>query len=86
MVTMEDFIKGLHNLTRWVVVAGGIWAIYSSVRGLLTKNRWTPMVQRSGLIFTVALQIQLLLGIALYVISPLAGGALNTLDLSLIHI
>ena len=83
MVTMEDFIKGLHNLTRGVVVAGGIWAIYSSVRGLLTKNRWTPMVQRSGLIFTVALQIQLLLGIALYVISPLAGGALNTLDRSI---
>ena len=80
MVTMEDFIKGLHNLTRWVVVAGGIWAIYSSVRGLLTKNRWTPMVQRSGLIFTIALQLQFVLGIVLYLISPLVGGALNRLD------
>ena len=80
MCIMEDFIKGLHNLARWVVVAGGVWAIYISVWGLLTRNKWTPMVQRSGLIFTIALQLQFVLGIVLYLISPLVGGALNRLD------
>lgn len=75
--TMIEFIMGLHNLLRWVVVFAGLIAIFTALRGLLTRAAWTQADRRAGLVFTTALQLQLLLGIILYVISPLVQGALS---------
>lgn len=73
---MYEIIKGLHNILRWVVVLGGIYAIVTALRGLLTGASWTATDKRAGIIFTSALGAQLLVGILLYVISPLIKAAM----------
>lgn len=76
---MDEFIKILHNLTRWVVLAGGLYAIVLSFRGLLTKATWTVQDKRAGLIFTTALNVQLLIGLLLYLVSPFMRALLQNI-------
>jgi len=71
---MYELIKGLHNITRWVIMFGGLYAIIISLQGLLTKASWTDTHKRAGIIYTSALGLQLILGIILYVISPYIKG------------
>jgi hypothetical protein len=74
---LYQIIKGLHNVLRWVVVLGGIYAIVTSLQGLFNKGTWTDTNKRAGLIFTNALNIQFVLGIILYVVSPYINGLLK---------
>jgi hypothetical protein len=77
---MGEFIKILHNLTRWVVLAGGLYAIFLSLRGLLTRAAWTAQEKRAGLIFTTALNVQLLIGLLLYLVSPFMQALLQNVS------
>ena len=79
MATMYLFLKGLHNLLRWVVVLGGLFAIVTVVRGLLTRAAWGGTERFAGTLFTRALNIQFVLGIILFVVSPLIRGALSNM-------
>jgi hypothetical protein len=69
-----EILKGLHNIIRWVVVLGGLYALVLTLQGFFTRTAWTATVQRAGLIFTSALNIQLVLGILLYFVSPYIQG------------
>lgn len=64
------FLVVLHNLTRWVVVIAGVLAAAKAILGLLNKQSWTPLDNRLGLIFTISFDIQVLLGLILYVAGP----------------
>ncbi len=79
MATMYLFLKGLHSLLRWVVVLGGLFAIVTVVRGLLTRAAWGGTERLAGTLFTRALNIQFVLGIILFVVSPLIRGALSNM-------
>jgi hypothetical protein len=72
-----EILKGLHNIVRWVVVLGGLYAVVLSLQGFFTRTAWTATVQRAGLIFTSALNIQLVLGILLYFVSPYIQGLMS---------
>jgi hypothetical protein len=72
-----EILKGLHNIIRWVVVLGGLYALVLTLQGVFTRTAWTATVQRAGLIFTSALNIQLVLGILLYFVSPYIQGLMT---------
>jgi hypothetical protein len=71
---MYEFLRGLHNLMRWVVLLGGAWALVAVVRGLVARSAWTPAVRRAGAIFAGVLSLQFVIGLLLYVVSPLVRG------------
>lgn len=68
---MYEFLKGFHNLLRWVVVLGGVWALIVMIRGLATQATWGRGERTAASVFTYGMHGQLLVGIVLYVITPL---------------
>ena len=75
---MYTFLLGFHNLFRWIVVITGILAVVGAWFGWLGKRDWKKQDRLLGVIFTSAIDIQLLLGLLLYfVFSPITKGAFN---------
>lgn len=68
---MYLLLLSLHSIVRWVVLIAGVVAFILALRGWLGKRQWTRLDDRLGLVFTSALDTQLLLGLLLYVVSPL---------------
>ena len=69
----------LHNLWRWLVVLAAIYATARAWFGWLGKRPWTKTDQRAGTLFGISLDIQLLLGLILAIISPLMQAAYQDL-------
>lgn len=63
-------LRGIHNITRWLVLLAGLWAILSSFSGLIGKRTWTSADRSAGLAFSALFGIQLILGLILYGVSP----------------
>jgi len=63
-------LKGIHNITRWLVLLAGLWAIISSFSGLIGRRKWTSGDRTAGLAFSALFGIQLILGLVLYGVSP----------------
>lgn len=55
----------IHNLARWVVIIALVYVLVRSYLGWLGKRSWKPSDRMAGVIFTSALDVQLLLGILL---------------------
>ncbi len=66
----------LHNVTRWLVLVAGVAAIAVAVAGLLRGSSWGRGARLTGLAFLVMMDVQVLLGLMLYVVSPLVRSAL----------
>jgi len=67
-------ILSLHSWIRWAVVLAGLAAFVRSV--LAGRRRWTPMDDRVGFWFTMLLDVQMLIGLLLYVwLSPITHEA-----------
>jgi hypothetical protein len=74
---MYDIVLTLHSLLRWVVILFGLWAVVAAAAAA-SRRSWTPGEARPGLLFMIALDLQLLLGLALYVgLSPTTRNALQ---------
>ena len=68
----------IHSWLRWVVLLAGLFAVVLAVTGIAQKRGWRPMDDRAGLIFTAALDLQMLLGLVLYfLLSPLTRAAMG---------
>jgi hypothetical protein len=77
---MYDYILVAHSWWRWVVIVAGVAAIASAAMGLVRQSPWEP-ARRYGLLFGVAVDIQFLMGAALYLVfSPMTTVALNVAD------
>lgn len=73
---MFDAVLVLHSLLRWVVLLAGIWAVVSAVGSLGGGRPWGTSDERAGLLFTISLDVQFLLGLLLYSsLSPITTGA-----------
>lgn len=71
------FILFLHGLTRWVVVLGGLWLILAAFSSLnRTSSADVSPVRVPWRVYMGGLHLQLLLGIILFFVSPLAQAAL----------
>ncbi len=75
---MYPILLVIHNLLRWIVVVFMIFALVRAYRGWLGKREWTSADRRSGVFFGVSMDIQLLVGLLLYVVySPITRAAMT---------
>jgi len=56
----------IHNLLRWLILLFGIWTVLSSIGGLISKRPFTPSDSRGNFLFTLSMDLQLLVGLGLY--------------------
>ncbi len=70
---MYTGVLDLHNLIRWAVVLLGVIAIVVALGG----KRWTPQQNSLGRWFSLAFDVQVLLGIILIFLSPIAQSAFS---------
>ena len=62
----------LHSLLRWAVLLTGAIAWFRSIGGGTAKRPWTAKDELWGFLFTISLDIQMLVGLVLYfILSPL---------------
>jgi hypothetical protein len=75
---MYTAVLALHSWLRWVVLLLGVLAVVRGIAGASGRRGWTPADERVGLFFTIALDVQLLIGLLLYfVFSPITRAALG---------
>ena len=61
----------IHSTLRWVVLALALIALVRAIRGVTGRRDWLPADQSVGAWFTGSLDLQLLLGLVLYIfLSP----------------
>lgn len=73
---MYLFTLHLHSYLRWAVLLVGVVALVMAVAGAASRSSWTPQQRRLGLAFTTLMDVQLLIGIVLYLfLSPITRSA-----------
>lgn len=76
---MEQGLLHLHNFLRWVVLLFAVLTLVRSMRGLGGTNAFTGGDRKTALFLMISVDIQLLLGFALYFMkgwaNVLASGA-----------
>ena len=61
----------IHSLLRWVVVLAGLVAIARAISGVAGRRDWLPADAAATRVFSIALDVQFLIGLLLYVwLSP----------------
>jgi hypothetical protein len=60
----------LHNILRWVIIILAVVTIARALFGWLRKKSWTALDNRLSVIYTMGFDIQILIGLILYFISP----------------
>ena len=64
---MQEFLIGLHGGIRWLVIVAGVVALVKFLIGWLSNSRFTPLDRRLGLAFTILMDINVLIGLIIYV-------------------
>jgi hypothetical protein len=64
---MHIFLLTLHNVARWLVIIFALIAIIRAFSGWFGRKDWTGGDNRAGLLYTIIMDVQLLLGVILYV-------------------
>lgn len=78
---MYPIVLAVHNIIRWVVVIIGVIAVARALVGLYRKRDWGSTDRILGVIYTSTMDIQLLLGLILYVfLSPTTKGMFQNLS------
>ena len=65
-VFMELIVLSIHNFLRWLVVIAAVLALARAYRGWSGKREWTKMDDRAGILFTSLVDLQVLVGLILY--------------------
>jgi hypothetical protein len=79
MSSMYATLIYLHSYTRWLVLAAAAVALAASWRAFLSARAYGRTEQLSARVFARLLDVQVLLGLALYALSPLVRTALGDL-------
>ena len=69
--SMYPILLSLHNIMRWLVVIAAVWLLIRTYMGLFSKSDWTDQEGKAVRFFVIFMDIQLLLGLILYFVSPL---------------
>jgi hypothetical protein len=73
---MYQAILIVHSYVRWLVLLTTVWALARAVVGLGAERLWTPADEFAGRVFVAVLDLQLLVGLLLYIgISPVTQAA-----------
>jgi hypothetical protein len=74
----------LHSWLRWVVILSGLAALGGAVGGVSTKRAWLPVDNARLAIFGTSLDVQLLLGLILYIfLSPVTHSGFADMGLAM---
>jgi hypothetical protein len=77
---MYEVLIPLHSLLRWAVIAFGLLAAGRGLAGWLGRKDWLAPDQRAGLLFVVSFDVQVLVGLVLYlVVSPITTAAFGNM-------
>lgn len=60
----------LHNIIRWIVLLSGLIAILFALAGWIGRKPWTKTNTILVKVFTMSFDVQILIGLVLYFISP----------------
>ena len=71
------FLRDTHSLLRWIVILACLWAMLRVWSGFFGRSEWTRKDQMAGLFFTSLLNLQFILGLILYGISPITRAAMT---------
>lgn len=75
---MYSTLLTLHSWMRWVVIIAGLAAFIRAAAGTAGRKPWRPSDDRAGFWFTMTLDVQMLLGLALYLFfSPITSEAMR---------
>src|SRR5512138_3128541 len=58
----------LHSIWRWVVLLAAAAAIVKALVGWFGRQPWTGLDDRLGMLYTLTIDIQVLLGLILYIV------------------
>ncbi len=75
---MYQFIISIHNIARWIVIIAAVYALFQAYRGWFGKKPWTETDRKAGLYFSIAFDVQFLLGLILTVVSPLVRSIISS--------
>ena len=73
----------LHNATRWLILVAAVIAIGVAVIGLVRRSEWGRGAKLSSLAFLIVMDVQLLIGLLLYGVSPLVRAAMGDMSLAM---
>ena len=76
-MSFYELILVMHDITRWLVLVVGIYAVVRAFLGWLGKKPWVKADHSAGVSFTSILDIQVLLGLVLYFVSPITTSGLR---------
>ena len=75
---MYPTVLFVHSWWRWGVILLGLVAVFRAIDGARTRRPWEPADDRSAKWFSIALDLQTLLGVVLYFLfSPITKAALS---------
>jgi hypothetical protein len=73
---MYDLLLFAHSWLRWLVLLAALAAVARAIGGVSTRRPWTPVDDRAGAWMTGALDLQMLIGLILYIfLSPVTQSA-----------
>lgn len=78
-MTAYSTVLFLHNSFRWAILAVGIYALFRATTGILAKGGWLPADDKARRLFPIALDIQVVLGVVLMFVSPVAQNAFSNM-------
>ena len=64
---MFEGLVALHNVLRWVVLIAALVAVVTAFIGWLGRRSWTPRDRLIGTLFAVSMDLQVALGLVLWV-------------------
>ncbi len=76
---MYELTLTLHSLVRWLVLIFAVVAVGNALAGWFGRREWSAASDRFGRLFTITMDIQVLLGLLLYFLSPTVSTALGDL-------
>ncbi|WP_167615753.1 cytochrome B [Maribellus sediminis] len=75
---MYNGLLHAHSGFRWLVLIALVVAIVISLAGWIKRSEWTKSGKISGLVLTILMDIQFLIGLVLYLfLSPMTKAAFN---------
>ena len=73
---MYPVVLFLHSWVRWIVAVAAVVAVARALNGWLGKKGWAKLDDQLGLLFSTSLDVQMLLGLILYIfLSPITRAA-----------
>ena len=76
---MYSLLLALHNIMRWAVVIAALWLLVRTYIGLFTKGDWSDRENGAVRYYTISMDVQLLLGLILYFVSPVTKAAMSNM-------